>query len=384
MDLSFYPLNLEAIDAADAESLVLFVAADERPLTGLAGLADWRLSGRLSRMLRAGLVKGVAGEALLTPPGARLGFKKLFLFGLGPSTQGEDELVAQLGDGLRRLGAAGVIDAALQLPARLSIDLGIRTLIDELQGPRRALVFGPDPARLVSALSQIAARGSGSAQLERRVIRVPTPVKPSLPVKAPQAARPPAPLQIPKARPLPFAPSAQPAPVFTPLPPLQLPRASALPFTPSNAAEAPLARAHQAGPAPASLLPAATLAQASLLPAAAPAASLAGAAQAGAAPSAGATHALAQATGATQAAAAVPVAAGPEPAAETRATPAAATSSAAATAPAPAPPAGGPLAKGGKPEKPPQVLRPAPPPPTRFVPPPPRNPPLGKGKKRGR
>src|SRR6266446_3210351 len=48
----------------------------ERPLTGLAGLVDWRLSGRLSRLIRAGLVIGAAGEALLTPPGMRLAFKK--------------------------------------------------------------------------------------------------------------------------------------------------------------------------------------------------------------------------------------------------------------------------------------------------------------------
>ena len=62
MDLSFYPLTMEAVDQADAEALCLFVAADERPLTGLAGLADWRLCGRLSRMLRSGIVTGAGGE----------------------------------------------------------------------------------------------------------------------------------------------------------------------------------------------------------------------------------------------------------------------------------------------------------------------------------
>src|SRR5436305_1474525 len=39
MDLSFYPLTMEAVDQADAEALCLFIGADERPLTGLAGLA---------------------------------------------------------------------------------------------------------------------------------------------------------------------------------------------------------------------------------------------------------------------------------------------------------------------------------------------------------
>ena len=71
MDLSFYPLTLEALDQANAqgnaEALCLFIGADERPLVGLSGLCDWRLSGGLSRMLRGGLVKGEDGEALLTP-----------------------------------------------------------------------------------------------------------------------------------------------------------------------------------------------------------------------------------------------------------------------------------------------------------------------------
>ena len=350
MDLSFYPLTLEAIDAADAETLALFVAADERPLTGLAGLADWRLSGRLSRMLRSGLVTGFAGEALLTPPGSRLGFKKLFVFGLGPSSQGEEELVAQLADGLRRLGAAGVQDAAMQLPARLSVDLGIRTLIDELQGPRRALVFGPEPAKLVTALSHAAARGAGSAQLERRVVKVAVPMKTPLPVKQLQTQRPPAQMQIPKASPLPFAPSALPGPTITPLPPLQIPRASALWFAPSDAADAPLLRAQQAGPALASALP--TAAPASSLPGGGPQAQ-------------GALDAIAR----TAAASSSPSGA----VAPLAALPAAPTVASALL-----------LAKTAKAEKPAPVLKPPPPPPVRFVPPPPKPTPFGKGKKGSR
>ena len=97
MDLSFYPLTLEAIDQSSVEALCLFIAEDERPLTGLAGLADWRLSGKLSRLLRQGVLTGAAGEAVLTPPGSRLGFRKLFVFGLGPLEQGESGLVERLG-----------------------------------------------------------------------------------------------------------------------------------------------------------------------------------------------------------------------------------------------------------------------------------------------
>ncbi len=282
MDLSFYPLTLEAIDQAAAESLCLFVAADERPLTGLAGLADWRLSGRLSRLLRGGLLTGDAGEAVLTPPGSRLAFQKLFLFGVGKTGQTEEELARRVAEALRKLAQAGVQEAALQLPARLPVEVGIRTLIDELQGPGRALLFGPDPQKLVMALSHAASRGS--AQLERRVVKVPaspTPqaVKPVLPPVRVQQQRP-APLSapavapaaavaVPKATPLPFAPqrdvSAQQLGPLTPPPPQSIPKASPLPFAP---AAAPL----PTGPTPSAPLPSAATPSAPLPagPAAAP------------------------------------------------------------------------------------------------------------------
>ena len=256
MDLSFYPLTLEAIDQAAAEALCLFIAEGERPLTGLAGLADWRLSGRLSRLLRQGVLTGSAGEAVLTPPGARLAFRKLFVFGVGSAQQSEEALIERLAEGLRKIAQAGVQEAAMQLPSRLSPDLGIRTLIDELQGPLRALVFGPDPAKLVSALSHAATRGQTAAQHERRVVKVETPLKPSVSVPKWQPRPPLPPPAVPKASPLSFAPSGVPASEMTPPPPAQIPRASPLPFAPSGAsatspAAAPLAASPLAASSPA-------------------------------------------------------------------------------------------------------------------------------------
>ena len=305
MDLSFYPLTLEAIDLAAAESLCLFVAADERPLTGLAGLADWRLSGRLSRLLRGGLLTGDAGEAVLTPPGSRLAFQKLFLFGVGKTGQTGEQLALRVGEALRKLAQAGVQEAAMQLPSRLPVEVGIRTLIDELQGPGRALVFGPDPQKLVMALSQAASRGS--AQLERRVVKVPPPpplkpvsppvkpqrlpetrVAPPAPVLAPAAAYRPAaqPVQVapavPKASPLPFAPQRDvPAQQLAPLPPpppLSIPKATPLPFAPvaeplptgpSQGAPKEASQAEAGAAPPAAPLPTAASPPAAPLPAAA-------------------------------------------------------------------------------------------------------------------
>ena len=184
MELSYYPLTMEALDQADAEALCLFVSEEERPLTGLAGLVDWRLSGRLSRMIRAGLVIGADGEALLTPPGMRLSFKKLFLFGLG-SARSDEELAAKLSDALRRLAKAGVKDAALQLPARLAPEVGVRTLKDGDGTLLRALVFTPEPGKLVTSLSS-----SGAPAVERRVVKVPSPPKASAPPRVRQRPTP--------------------------------------------------------------------------------------------------------------------------------------------------------------------------------------------------
>jgi hypothetical protein len=226
MDLSFFPLTLEAIDQAAAESLCLFIGADERPLTGLAGLADWRLQGRLSRLLRSGALTGEAGEAVLTPPGSRLGFRKLFLFGLGPAGQNEDALSQRLADGLRKIAEAGVQEAALHLPAKLTAEAGIRALLavtGEKLGPSRAMVFTSDPQKLMAALSQAASRGQ--AQVERRVVKVPGPGgKQQAQQKAPASPA------LPKVSPLPFARDLPP-PLITPpspIPKAALPIASAL------------------------------------------------------------------------------------------------------------------------------------------------------------
>lgn len=206
MDLSFFPLTLDAMDQAAAESLCLFIAADERPLTGLSGLVDWRLTGRLSRLLRGGLLTGDAGEAVLTQPGTRLAYRKMFLFGVGPASQPESELRERVAEALRKLAQAGVQEAAMQLPARLSPELGVRTLIEELQGPGRALVFGSDPQKLVSALSQTA---RGMARVEQRVVKVPPPSP-----------------TIPRASPLPFAPQAPSEPPVAPALPSEPPPAN--------------------------------------------------------------------------------------------------------------------------------------------------------------
>ena len=83
--VSFLASDLGKWDAAEnvPETLVLPFFVDERPLRGAAGLCDWRLCGRLSRMLQSARVAGKWGEVTLYPPGKRLPFARLMLVGLG-------------------------------------------------------------------------------------------------------------------------------------------------------------------------------------------------------------------------------------------------------------------------------------------------------------
>src|SRR4051812_50168900 len=92
MKVSFLNCELGKWDMLDAtqapEALVLPFFSDERPLRGAAGLCDWRLCGRLSRLLLGGRGRGNWGETTLYPPvvagGPRLPFSRLGVFGPGP------------------------------------------------------------------------------------------------------------------------------------------------------------------------------------------------------------------------------------------------------------------------------------------------------------
>ena len=65
MALSVLPLDLARWDESVRDCLVLPVFKDDRPLRGAAGLADWRLCGRLSRLIKAERASGEAGEETL-------------------------------------------------------------------------------------------------------------------------------------------------------------------------------------------------------------------------------------------------------------------------------------------------------------------------------
>jgi hypothetical protein len=119
MSVHFLSAELSKWDEASGEALVLTVFTDERPLRGAAGLADWRLCGRLSRLIKHKHLAGKGQEVLMMPPGRRLPFPRLVIFGLGKSDDFSEEKFRHQVRRIRvTMHKAGVTNYALQPPGR--------------------------------------------------------------------------------------------------------------------------------------------------------------------------------------------------------------------------------------------------------------------------
>lgn len=119
MEVRFVAPHLNHLDELDSELLFAAVFEDERPAYGVAGLCDWRLGGRISRILASGFFSGALGEVLLVPGRPKTTFDKICLFGAG-SRQAFDEhiylrLVQRMLQAMVDLRARGGV---VELPGR--------------------------------------------------------------------------------------------------------------------------------------------------------------------------------------------------------------------------------------------------------------------------
>lgn len=115
----FVSTSLESIDGLQAQLAVFPFFADERPLRGAAGLADWRLGGALSRKLMAGYLDGAFGEKGMLASPAKLRVDAVLLFGLGPSHALDEAGVAEACALIAKaIGEARASTVALGLPGR--------------------------------------------------------------------------------------------------------------------------------------------------------------------------------------------------------------------------------------------------------------------------
>jgi hypothetical protein len=138
--LSVLPLDLVRWDEAARatpgrttlpDCLVLAVFEDDRPLRGAAGLADWRLCGRLSRLLKANRATGKAGETMLLPPGHRLSFERVLWFGLGDAKGYNDARFAKdIAWIVDVASKAGATEWVFQAPGRASGMIGARRAVE--------------------------------------------------------------------------------------------------------------------------------------------------------------------------------------------------------------------------------------------------------------
>jgi Cytosol aminopeptidase family, N-terminal domain len=123
--LTLHEPSLETLDGlSGVDTLCLFIAEDERPLSGVSGLSDWRLCGQLSRLLVNGFFSGAADDSMLLPSAGRIGPSRLVVFGLGRRERLSDgpALGARLAAAASVLDRAGAVSVALEVPGAGRLD----------------------------------------------------------------------------------------------------------------------------------------------------------------------------------------------------------------------------------------------------------------------
>jgi hypothetical protein len=119
VELRYTAPQLQRLDQAGTEVLLACLASDERPPHGLAGLVDWRLAGRVSRLLASGFATGAVGEVVLVPGKPKLPFEKVLLFGMGPTAQFTEHVFRVVAERmLATLEGLRTRNAVVQLPGR--------------------------------------------------------------------------------------------------------------------------------------------------------------------------------------------------------------------------------------------------------------------------
>ena len=143
MPLHFLSCDLAKWDEREGGALLVTFFKDERPLRGAAGLADWRMCGRLSRLVKKQRLEGNSGEALMMPAGRRLPFDRILLFGLGLSRSFTEDVYRQM---VRRIHdvvvKANITEYAVQPPGRATGLIAARRALELWIEERPALKAG--------------------------------------------------------------------------------------------------------------------------------------------------------------------------------------------------------------------------------------------------
>jgi hypothetical protein len=137
--------TLANLDALSVDAVVVGLCSDVRPLAGLLGMVDWRLCGRVSRLVERGVITGERGEQVLMPTLGRIPAPRLFVVGWGAastSLQTADERVHAT---LAMIDKAGLQRVAFAFPEPAGELLGLVDVVTKTLGARLVAAFGADP-----------------------------------------------------------------------------------------------------------------------------------------------------------------------------------------------------------------------------------------------
>lgn len=124
------------LERAEADLLLAGFFSSDRPLRGGAGRADWRLCGKVSRLVQEGRLCGAEGEALLVPAGRVFASPRLLVVGCGESEGFDRAALRRVAKGaLGRAAALAVSSVAVALPLgggvpSLSLDSSALALVE--------------------------------------------------------------------------------------------------------------------------------------------------------------------------------------------------------------------------------------------------------------
>lgn len=110
--------DLAGLDALEVDTLVLPLFEGRAQPLGVAGHVDWRLSGRLARLIQGGRFTGARGERVLMTALDRIRASRVILWGLGPakSWASDADDLPQLVSALADAGARSVAVALPRAP----------------------------------------------------------------------------------------------------------------------------------------------------------------------------------------------------------------------------------------------------------------------------
>jgi hypothetical protein len=137
--------SLAAVDALAVDSVVVGLCRDVRPLAGLLGMLDWRLCGRLSRLVESGTITGDVGEKILFSTGGRLSVPRLFLYGWGSVADAKAHGAERIAAMVEMLDKAKAERVAFAFPEPARGLAHLAGDVEKALGARLVALFGPDP-----------------------------------------------------------------------------------------------------------------------------------------------------------------------------------------------------------------------------------------------